>query len=167
VDESFPILRKPCAKGAAFAHVSREHRLRTVYFIDVRCAEPVNDKVTSMTSIRFTRSTSKVDKLASRATPLSIRSSIPLDPSFEERIRTQLANRVGHGAGSIERATVRFEDANGPRGGVDTICRIKVVVKGRPSVLTEKRDTSVGRAFAHAVDAIGIAIARAQDKRSR
>jgi hypothetical protein len=79
-----------------------------VYFVDGRCAEPVNDKVASMTSFRFTRSTSKIDKLARSATPLSIRSSIPLDASFEERIRTQLANRVGHSAGSIERATVRF-----------------------------------------------------------
>lgn len=135
-------------------------------FADDRCAEPVNDKVASMTSIRFTRSTSKVDNLVRRVTPISIRSSIPLDPRFEERIRTQLANRVGHEAGLIGRATVRFEDANGPKGGVDTICRIKLVVNGRPSVLAEKRDTSVGRAFAHAVQAIGVAVSRSHDKRS-
>lgn len=98
-------------------------------------------------------------------TPIAIRSSIPLDPSFEHRIRAQLASYVGHGFTSIERATVRFEDVNGPKGGVDTVCRIKLVVSGRPSVITEKRDTSVGRAFAQAVHAIGIAVERAHDKR--
>ena len=99
--------------------------------------------------------------------PISIRSSIPLAPRFEERVRTQLANRVGHEAGAIERATVRFEDANGPKGGIDTICRIKLVVKSRPTMLIEKRHSSVGLAFANAVRATGVAIARSHDKRSK
>ena len=119
-----------------------------------------------MTSLRPTRPSSKVDNLARRATPISIRASIPLAPGFEERIRTQLANRVGHEAQSIERATVRFEDANGPKGGVDTVCRIKLVVTDRPTVLVEKRDTSAGRAFAHAARAVGVAMARSEDKHS-
>jgi hypothetical protein len=95
--------------------------------------------------------------------PIAIRSAIELAPSFEDRIRAQLAGQVGHGAG-IERATVRFEDVNGPKGGVDTICRIKLVVSGRPSLFAEKRDTSVGRAFAAAVHAIGIAIDRSRER---
>lgn len=118
-----------------------------------------------MTSTQLARPTSKIDKLARRSTPIAIRSSIPLEPDFAERIRMQLANQVGH-EGSLERATVRFEDANGPKGGVDTICRIKVVVNDRPSILVEKRDTSVGRAFALAVHALRIAVARSHEKRS-
>jgi hypothetical protein len=123
-----------------------------------------------MTTRRFARTTSKTDKPARRTSdidqiPISIRSSISLDPSFEDRIRRQLGSRVRHRAGLIERGTVRFEDANGPKGGVDTICRIKLVVRGRPSVVTEKRDTSVGRAFAQAVHAVGIAVGRNRDKR--
>jgi hypothetical protein len=125
-----------------------------------------------MTTRRFARTTSKINKPARRTgdvdqIPISIRSSISLDPSFEDRIRRQLGGRVRHRAGLIERGTVRFEDANGPKGGVDTICRIKLVVKGRPSVITEKRDTSVGRAFAQAVHAVGIAVGRNRDKRGR
>jgi hypothetical protein len=119
-----------------------------------------------MTSLRPTRPISKVDNLARRATPISIRASIPLAPGFADRIRTQLANRVGHEAHAIERATVRFEDANGPKGGVDTVCRIKLVVTDRPTVLVEKRATSAGRAFADAARAVGVAMARTEDKRS-
>lgn len=122
-----------------------------------------------MTTSRFARTTSKIDKPTRGSsdvdqTPISIRSSIPLSPRFEDRIRAQLASQVGHGAGLIERGTVRFEDLNGPKGGVDTICRIKVVVSGRPSVVAEKRDTSVGRAFAKAVRAVGTAIDRSRNK---
>lgn len=125
-----------------------------------------------MTTSRFARTTSKLDKLVRDTSdvariPISIRSSISLDPDFEDRIRTQLASRVGHSAEMIERGTVRFEDVNGPKGGVDTICRIKLVVRGRPSVLAEKRDTSVGRAFAQAVHALGIAVGRSHSKRLR
>ena len=78
-----------------------------------------------MTTRRFARTTSKLDKLVRDTSdvariPISIRSSISLDPDFEDRIRTQLASRVGHSAEMIERGTVRFEDVNGPKGGVDT-----------------------------------------------
>ncbi len=125
-----------------------------------------------MTTPRFARTTSKLDKRVRDTSgiariPVSIRSSIALAPDFEDRIRTQLASRVGHSAGMIERGTVRFEDANGPKGGVDKICRIKLVFRGRPTVMAEKRDTSVESAFAHAVAALGIAVGRYHSKRLR
>lgn len=96
-------------------------------------------------------------------TPIAIRSHIKLDASFEERVRTQLARRIGPTM-VVERATVRFEDANGPKGGVDTICRIKLVMSGRPSIVLEKRATSVPLAFAEAVHAIGTTISRTSKK---
>jgi hypothetical protein len=34
---------------------------------------------------------------------------------------------------------VRFEDINGPRGGVDTVCRIQLSVSHRPTVIVERR----------------------------
>ena len=96
---------------------------------------------------------------------ISIRSSIPLTPSFEERVRTQLAHHLGHDAGSIQRGTVRFEDVNGPKGGLDKLCRIKLVIGGRPTVIAEKRDATPGRAFAAALQSVGVAIARDHDRR--
>ncbi|HEX5058651.1 MAG TPA: hypothetical protein VFV99_04785 [Kofleriaceae bacterium] len=76
----------------------------------------------------------------------------------------QLASRIGHAAGLIERVTVRFTDINGPRGGVDTVCRIKVVMSGRPSILVEKRAHAHDVAFARAVSAVGTAIERTRKK---
>jgi hypothetical protein len=99
-----------------------------------------------------------------RFPPITIRSSSRLGGGFDQRIRTQLASRIGHAAGVIQRITVRFDDINGPKGGIDTVCRIKVVVKRRPSILVEKRAPSHGTAFALAVSATGTAIERTQRK---
>lgn len=96
-------------------------------------------------------------------TPIEIRSHEKLGDAFVERVRTQLARRIGS-AVLVERAIVRFEDANGPKGGVDTICRIELVVAGRPPIVVTKQATSEPLAFAHAVHAVGVALMRASKK---
>ena len=95
---------------------------------------------------------------------MTIRSADPLGEGFERRIRTQLARRVGRAAGLIERITVRFEDANGPKGGIDTVCRIKAVIRGRPSIVVEKRTRSHASAFADAATTLRTAVAREQGR---
>lgn len=91
--------------------------------------------------------------------PIAIRSANKLTTAFEKRVRTQLSRRIGPTSG-VQRATVRFEDVNGPKGGVDTACRIKLVISGRPTVLVEKRATSEPLAFADAVLSVGTSLMR-------
>ncbi len=122
-----------------------------------------------MTRARLAKGSSKVGKgTAGRPSleelPVTLRSPMPLGAGFKNRIRMQLASRAGHAVGAIERVTVRFIDVNGPRGGVDTVCRIKVVMSNRPSILVEKRAHSYDGAFASAVRAIGTAIDRTHTK---
>lgn len=97
-------------------------------------------------------------------TPVAIRSDEKLGAAFEQRIRKQLATRIGHAAGLLERLTVRFEDVNGPKGGIDIVCKIKADVSRRPSIVVQKRAEDQARAFASAVDALGVAIDRMQRK---
>jgi hypothetical protein len=104
--------------------------------------------------------------LAPARTPIEIRSHAKLGDGFVERVRTQLARRIGP-VELVERAIVRFEDANGPKGGVDTICRIELVVAGRPPLVVSKQATSEPLAFASAVHAIGIALVRATKKQQQ
>jgi len=54
-------------------------------------------------------------------------------------IRRKLGMKLGKFATSIERVSVRVNDVNGPRGGVDHHCRVKVVLSGLPSVVFESR----------------------------
>ena len=91
--------------------------------------------------------------------PIAIRSDKKLAAAFEKRVRSQLSRRIGLTA-KVQRATVRFEDINGPKGGVDTMCRIKLVLTGRPTVLVEKRATSEPLAFADAVQSVGTSLMR-------
>jgi hypothetical protein len=74
------------------------------------------------------------------STPANIRvEGLRLDDDDRSYIRRRLGEKLGKYAGRIERVTVRMRDVNGPRGGVDIQCRIKLVVSRLPSVLVEHR----------------------------
>jgi CBS domain-containing protein len=62
-----------------------------------------------------------------------------LDAADRTYLRRKLGRKLGKFASSIERTSVRVEDVNGPRGGIDKHCRIKVVLTGLPSVIVEDR----------------------------
>lgn len=62
-----------------------------------------------------------------------------LDEDQREYVGRKLGMKLGKFASSIERVTVRVTDVNGPRGGIDQRCRVKVVLSGLPSVVVERR----------------------------
>ena len=71
-------------------------------------------------------------------TPANIRvEGVRLDDNDRTYIRRRLGEKLGKYARRIERVTVRMRDINGPRGGVDIQCRIKLVVSGLPSIVVE------------------------------
>jgi len=59
-----------------------------------------------------------------------------------ELTRRKLDQKLGKFSSAIQRVSVRLKDVNGPRGGVDQFCRVKVVLDGLPSVVFDKRDAS-------------------------
>jgi ribosome-associated translation inhibitor RaiA len=67
---------------------------------------------------------------------------VELDETDRALIRRKLGMKLGKFTTAIERITVRMTDANGPRGGVDHVCNVKVVLSGLPSVVVERRDAS-------------------------
>src|SRR5690349_5601676 len=54
---------------------------------------------------------------------------IDVSQDTRNHFRTKVDRRFGKFADSIERVSIRLRDINGPRGGVDQACRIKVVLK--------------------------------------
>jgi hypothetical protein len=66
-------------------------------------------------------------------------------------MRRKVDRRFGKFADSIERVSIRLRDVNGPRGGVDQACRIKVVLKNLPSVVFENQDVFLAGAFTGAL----------------
>jgi putative sigma-54 modulation protein len=91
---------------------------------------------------------------------------IYLNENTRTSIRRKLDRKFRKFSRSIERASVRLKDVNGPRGGVDHVCRIKVVLRNLPSVVYEKQDvsldTAVGGAIAGAERAVRRTLQRAR-----
>lgn len=85
-----------------------------------------------------------------------------IEPAF---IRQKLARRLVRYGRSIERVSVRLTDVNGPRGGVDQRCRIKVVLSALPSVVIERRDVDLHAAIDTAVHATVEAVRRIVGRR--
>jgi CBS domain-containing protein len=88
-----------------------------------------------------------------------------LDDADKDYLRRKLGRKLGKFALSIERASVRIEDVNGPRGGVDKRCRIKIVLIGLPSVVVEEQHHSLQAAMDSALARAEHAVRSAVQKR--
>lgn len=101
-------------------------------------------------------------------TPLNVRTSgVNVSDDTRQRARTRLGAKLGSQAHRIERLTVRFEDQNGPRGGIDTVCRIKVVLSGLASVVFASTAASAEEALDLAVTGVERAVRSAVDRATR
>lgn len=94
-------------------------------------------------------------------TPANIRiDGVALDDADRAEIRRKTRTRFARYGRAVERVTVRIRDVNGPRGGVDIECRIKVVLSGLPSVVAERRTAKLERSFNGALAAAGRAVSQ-------
>ena len=99
-------------------------------------------------------------------TPAHVRViGVELDDDDHVLIRRKLGMKLGKFATSIERVSVRVTDTNGPRGGVDQVCSVKVVLSGLPSVVIERRDAALHAAIDLALRATQQAVRRSVRRR--
>ena len=88
-----------------------------------------------------------------------------IDDEDRDYIARKLGMKLGKFASSIERITVRLSDTNGPKGGHDQKCQIKVVLSGLPSVVVSETDSTLPRTIDRAIDAAAIAVRRRVQRR--
>lgn len=88
-----------------------------------------------------------------------------LDDDQRAYVGRKLGMKLGKFASSIERVSVRVTDVNGPRGGVDQRCRVKVVLSGLPSVVVERRHASTEAAIDTALRATEESVRRIVGRR--
>lgn len=103
-----------------------------------------------------------------RATPIPAHVHVTgVALSHEQRadVRHKLGTKLGKFAWSIERVSVRLRDANGPRGGVDQECTVKVVLSGLPSVVVKRRNALAQVAIDEALRAVERAVRRSVRRR--
>ncbi len=106
-----------------------------------------------MTSIamKISRGRSLQGFVSTWGTPLSVRSGVRLPPGAVDRVRARLGVALAPWARRIDIVSVRFDDVNGPRGGIDIVCRAKVVLRGMRSIIVEAVAPSPMAAFAEVV----------------
>lgn len=90
---------------------------------------------------------------------------VELHEEAREYIRRKLGMKLGKFAPSVERVSVRVFDVNGPRGGIDQRCLVKVVLSGLPSVVVERRHVTLDAAIDMAVRAAEHAVRRSVGRR--
>jgi ribosome-associated translation inhibitor RaiA len=79
--------------------------------------------------------------------PLHVRfHGVDISDAFVERARDRIDRKLARFS-NVGRVTVRVEDQNGPKGGVDMLCRIKVVVPSGATIVAEAQGTDVYFAF--------------------
>lgn len=88
-----------------------------------------------------------------------------LDADQRAYVGRKLGMKLGKFASSIERISVRVTDVNGPRGGVDQRCRIKVVLSGLPSIVVERRHANTEAAIDTALRATEESVRRVVGRR--
>ncbi|MCW5830956.1 MAG: HPF/RaiA family ribosome-associated protein [Labilithrix sp.] len=100
-------------------------------------------------------------------TPLTIRTAgVDVTEEIERYVHARMGAKLGAVADRIERLTVRFDDVNGLRGGVDKKCRIKVVLAGLDSVVYESNGIDVRQAVDRAASGTERAVRKALDRAS-
>lgn len=97
-------------------------------------------------------------------TPITTRSRVPLGPDARRKLEARLRRTLAPFATRIERATLRFEDVNGPRGGVDTRCAVKVVLSGADSIIVEEQASGVRESVGRVLPRVARAVRRAADQ---
>ncbi len=98
--------------------------------------------------------------------PAHIRSAgSMLEAADRDYLRRKLGRKLGKFGRAIERASVRVEDVNGPRGGVDKRCRIKIVLSGLPSVVVDERHHSLQAAIDRSLARVERAVRQAVQRR--
>ncbi|HUS65411.1 MAG TPA: HPF/RaiA family ribosome-associated protein [Kofleriaceae bacterium] len=110
----------------------------------------------------------EVGRAGASETPLDIRThKVALYPSIEDYVRDRAGRKLGKFAIHLQRVTVRFDDINGPRHGVDIVCKINVALEGAPSIVVAETATHPRDAFDFAIDAAEQAVRRDLERRHR
>lgn len=103
-------------------------------------------------------------RTAIEETPVTTRSRVPLPVEDRRRIEARLRRALAPFGTRIERATIRFEDVNGPRHGLGMRCAIKVVFSGSDSIIVAEQATNVLETATLAIPRVARSVRRHVDQ---
>ena len=98
------------------------------------------------------------------AFPIHVRSRMDVPSMVEDYASRTIQSRLAKFGTHVRRVSVRFEDVNGPRGGKDTVCRIKIMLDEMDPVVFEHRARAAREALDLATDGVERAVRRAVER---
>ena len=90
---------------------------------------------------------------------------VALNATLRSRVERRLGFALGRFGNRIDRVTVRLEDLNGPRGGVDQRCRIEACLVRSGKLLVEVVDAEIEAAVDRAADRMARRVRTTLDRR--
>ena len=92
---------------------------------------------------------------------------LPKTSGLRELAETRLAFALSRFAPRVREVTIRLEDENGPKGGVDKSCRVSVDLGRLGMVFVEDVDSNLEPAVCRAAERAGQSVARAVERAGR
>ena len=87
-----------------------------------------------------------------------------LTDELRELLDRRLSYALSRFESRIRRKTVVIEDVNGPRGGVDKLCRVTVKLNRLSDVVISEEGADISTSITRAAERIGRAVARAIER---
>ena len=91
--------------------------------------------------------------------------NLKLTDAQREIVNRRLGFALGRFGDRVRRVSVRFTDVNGPRGGVDTTCRIVARIVPRGEVRVEVTDVGVEAAVSRAAERLSRRVSTELERR--
>lgn len=90
---------------------------------------------------------------------------VTLDPELRAVVTRRLHFTLSRHALAIEQVDVTLGDVNGPKGGVDKVCRIRLRGPGLPTLIVEEAAADLRTAVDSAAARLGRTLQRALTRR--
>ena len=90
-----------------------------------------------------------------------------LNSSFKKYIEKRLRRFYRKASDSVSRITVTLKDINGPKGGTDKQCKLKLTMSGQPPILVVATKETSEKAFFHAAARAAQTLSRQLKRRKR
>ena len=86
--------------------------------------------------------------------------NVKTNEAFRAHVTRRLEFGLGRFEDHIREASLRIEDLNGPRGGVDKLCQLEIRLDGRGTVRIEETGADLIATIDRATDRAGATVAR-------
>ncbi len=90
---------------------------------------------------------------------------IDLTPALRDHVRRRLEFALGRLGPAVRAVKVTLADVNGPRGGVDKLCRMRIVGDQLPALVIEAAAADLPAAVDLAAERAGRTVVRARERR--